>query len=226
MCISFKDSILSYISGMVGSIFLIIGSLKNNYKNGIIFGFFSFIVIQVQLAEAIIWKDINCSKKLTKLASKFIYFSTTLHSLILFLIICVVVGFKNIPKNLTYFSLILLMFYITIVNKKFKRLNDVCIKKGKKYLSYSWFNLNNLNKKMIFSTSMIFYWIFIFISLFLIPDKTIVGMSYAILALLITLPYSFIKAENYFETQSLWCHTQGIVSIITYLIYKFYKFKK
>ena len=67
MCFSAEASLISYVLGMIGSLYLLINGDK--YDKHI--GLFSLTFIQIQLAEFLMWIDEDCNKNINHYATIF-----------------------------------------------------------------------------------------------------------------------------------------------------------
>ena len=77
MCFSKESSIISYLVGLIPSYLLLISDNKYNKHIGLI----SLVFIQIQLAEFLMWSDINCKNKLNHYGSKFAHIILSLQPL-------------------------------------------------------------------------------------------------------------------------------------------------
>ena len=88
MCFSERSSIITFFSGLGLSLFLFLKG--NKYEKHI--AFFTFVFIQMQLAEYFMWKDQKCGKTNH-------YATVYAHFILLFQPISILIGriiFKNI----------------------------------------------------------------------------------------------------------------------------------
>jgi hypothetical protein len=123
MCWNFETSIVSFGIGLVTSIALLIRHRRDKirYKNDIILVYLILTYSIVQLAEALMWKDLNCARKLgafdlNKTGSYLAYLSLAAHPL------AIAVGIYQAYKQTfpLVIGLILFAYWLVIIPKKMK----------------------------------------------------------------------------------------------------------
>lgn len=209
MCFSAESSLSAYILGVIASLYLLIKGDK--YDKHI--GLFSLTFIQMQIAEFLIWIDLDCNKNLNHYASILTEYILILQPLS---IILGAILFKttNIPNNLLYlfllFSIIIFVDHSIKVFYNKKRLCSKSINNG--YLE--WDNIDNHN-----IYDYITYFIFLFfIWPFFKNVKGIYVFMYTLISLLVGLnnKYEF----NFAQWESKWCFI-GVLLPFLIIIIKF-----
>ena len=105
MCFSFESSIISYVLGITVSALLL---QSKNYSDKHI-ALFSLTFVQMQLAEALMWYDINCKSNLNHYGSILAHFILILQPLSIF-IGAYYFNTTIIPKNILQILIILYSF--------------------------------------------------------------------------------------------------------------------
>lgn len=209
MCFSAESSLSAYILGVIASLYLLIKGDK--YDKHI--GLFSLTFIQMQIAEFLIWIDLDCNKNLNHYASILTEYILILQPLS---IILGAILFKttNIPNNLLYlfllFSIIIFVDHSIKVFYNKKRLCSKSINNG--YLE--WDNIDNHN-----IYDYITYFIFLFfIWPFFKNVKGIYVFMYTLISLLVGLNNNY--EFNFAQWESKWCFI-GVLLPFLIIIIKF-----
>lgn len=209
MCFSAESSLSAYILGVIASLYLLIKG--DRYDKHI--GLFSLTFIQMQIAEFLIWIDLDCNKNLNHYASILTEYILILQPLS---IILGAILFKttNIPNNLLYlfllFSIIIFVDHSIKVFYNKKRLCSKSINNG--YLE--WDNIDNHN-----IYDYITYFIFLFfIWPFFKNVKGIYVFMYTLISLLVGLNNNY--EFNFAQWESKWCFI-GVLLPFLIIIIKF-----
>lgn len=207
MCFSFESSIISYILGVTASTVLL--QSKNNANKHI--ALFCLTFVHMQLAEALMWSDINCKSKLNHYGSILAHFNLILQPLSI-LIGAYYLNTTIIPKNILQVLIIvycvpLLMF---IYHHNFKKPFELCsLNSNKNNGELSWdFNIDR--NGIIWKTYSFLYFIVVFFLWLFLKDKTkgylmfILLLTTIILGITDTKSISISKFLN--EWESKWCY--------------------
>ena len=108
MCFSFESSIISYVLGVTASILLL--QTNDNAKKHI--ALFALTFVHMQLAEALMWSDVECKNKLNHYGSIFAHFNLILQPLSI-LIGAYYFNTTVIPKS--YLQVLIFIYFIPLL---------------------------------------------------------------------------------------------------------------
>lgn len=208
MCYTKEESLKYFIIGSLLSTGLIVKGDKYDKHIGIAF----IAVILMQLAEYLMWSDIEC-KGLNQKATIFAYLVLILQPLSI-LLAGLYLNTLNLSKNVIYVSIILVLT-LFIGFFQFLKNEDKCSKIHKKDGHLVWpfieryFPSDNNNPYIICVSIYLFFligtWLFM---------NNVKGIIIFLLFLGTLLHYRKINLENF---HSIWCHG-SVKSIIIYLV--------
>ena len=209
MCYNERSSIITYFSGMALSLFLFLKG--NKFQKHI--AIFTFVFIQMQLAEYFMWKDQKCSKT-NHYATIYAHFVLLFQPISLLLAGLYLKTF-NINKKYIYLGLIITAIpLIEIIHMYLNNTKQLCsLVEEEGYLEWNFVNGKTEKWKNYHKW---IYGIFIFLPWIFIKDKFYGILSLVIL--LVTLLLSFnndIPSKNNFEQwESKWCYSTVVYPLI------------
>lgn len=202
MCISFEISVVSYIFGL--TLFYLI--YERGMYNDQWIAMFMIFILQIQLLEAVMWKDQECSGS-NQTASMLAYFFTILQPLANYLAMMYTVGYNDTTK---YISLAMIPYYVSTVwymRENFPSSNELCTRPADEcWLEWKWM------KQSI-------YWVIWFICGFIpflaLPDKSFNGVFPAVyLIISFMISFNFGTDTKYVGKPSIWCFLQILMPIL------------
>jgi hypothetical protein len=205
MCFSKKSSLLTFITGVIGSLLLIFYGNKKYRKENLIAGLFFIFVSFMQIFDYLIWGDIDNKDGIN-------HYSTLLaplfnHTQPTFLfILC-----ENVYKKYNIFNFLLNCIYFIYVIIKYIQFisykNNLVTSKKYGYLYWKWKNDFNYYFYFFILTFNIFIYMPVFYG--------IIFFLLGIFTLLFSLKYF------YYNTSELWCYFSAFTPLILLFFFKF-----
>ncbi len=215
MCVSLEVSILAYLIGFPAFLYLITYKNINLKWIGIVFSY----IVQMQLLEALMWYDSDCTKGLNQWSSWIAYYFTIFQPLASYLVAML---FLDQSKRY-WLTLFFIPYFVLLIRHIYHyqpSQEDLCTKPyqgDKNWLIWNWSKLYR---------DRIFGWIW-FISLvlpfFLLPDRNIIAIFIPAYILISWL----ISATNFrpLSAPSIWCLFQILLPFIIMIIANIWNIK-
>jgi hypothetical protein len=199
MCISFEISVISYIFGL--TLFFIV--FERGMYNDKWIAIFMFYILQMQLLEAVMWKDQSC-KGYNQKASMIAYFFTILQPMANYLTMMYTVGYNDKTK---YVTLLMIPYFISSIWYAINNLpseDELCTKPETEcWLEWKWMK----------KTAYWWIWLISLLIPFLaLPDQSFNGLFPAIYILVsLVISFNFFTDMKYISKPSLWCLLQALL---------------
>lgn len=221
MCYSAQSSISNYI--YTTTVSLILYLYGDKYDKHI--SLFTFVVIQMQLAEYFMWKDQKCgiTNKLATIAARFILF---LQPLSIFLG-AYLFDTMNISNNTMIIISVIytFSFVINLINYLLKN-KKICSLDKDGHLQWHFFEnkdykalpltyILNIIQRIVYFAIFLFSWLLFY--------NTNLGIFFSLLTIIIFL-FHYIQFPKNYQWTTLWCYHISI-GITIYAIVRYFDYK-
>jgi hypothetical protein len=219
MCFSFESSIISYVLGVTASTLLL--QSKNNANKHI--ALFCLTIVHMQLAEALMWSDINCKSNLNHYGSILAHFNLILQPLSI-LLGAYYLNTTIIPKNILQVLIIVycVPLLMAIYHHNFKKPFELCSLNSNKNNGELVWDFNMDRNGIIWKTYSFFYLICLFFTWLLLKDKIKGYLMFILLLITIIVSIDYtksIKPDKFLNKwESKWCfYSVGIPVIFLFM---------